>query len=156
MNAHETTDTASRTSVASNEVSPGHAFCVAVHIIALFTGFIGPLVMLVFSGRDLPKQHARIAFNWQMSLTVYVLVPLLFFFLFPRESQSAALLGLFLLSLVVISIFVLLLLLYDVIACIIAAAKASQGIMWRYPLSLPFLKVNYKITQSSQNTGDGR
>lgn len=154
MNAEEGTDTPSKATAISCGASSGQTFCVAVHIIALFTGFIGPLLILLFSQRDLARQHSRAAFNWQISLTIYILIPILFLFLFPRESQSAALLNVFLFSIIGISILVLILLLYDIIVCVIAASKASQGIVWRYPLSLPILKVNCEMTQITQQDKD--
>ena len=152
MNTHNVADTNINSSDPSTprEASSGNGFYIAIHIIALLMGFIAPLVILAFSKHALTKQHSRTAFNWQMSLALYFLIPLLILFLFPSESQSGTLLLIFLSFLFAASAFMFLLLAYDVINCIRAAIKASQGVIWRYPLSIPFLKVNYEITHSTQ------
>jgi len=157
MNTHNIADANVNTSDPSTprKASSGNGFYIGIHVISLLMGFIAPLVILAFSKHALTKQHSRTAFNWQMSLALYFLIPLLILFLFPSESQSGTLLLIFLSFLFAASTFMFLLLAYDVIVCIRAAIKASQGVIWRYPLSIPFLKVNYDITHGTQQSNRG-
>ncbi len=93
-----------------------------VHILALFTGLIGPLIFLLASEDGGVKEHAKNALNWQISLLIYM---------FASAVLMLILVG-FLLALVV---FVL-----DVVFCIMAAVKANRNELWDYPLAIPFIK----------------
>ncbi|MFT4326583.1 MAG: DUF4870 domain-containing protein [Candidatus Woesearchaeota archaeon] len=93
-----------------------------VHILAYFSGFLGPLIVyLVVEDADV-KKHARTALNWQISFIVYAIISFILVFL---------LVGILLL----VILFVL-----DLVFCIKAAMKASNGALWKYPLSIGFVK----------------
>lgn len=44
------------------------------HILALFTGFLGPLIILLAAQDANAKAHARRALNWQISLIIWFIV----------------------------------------------------------------------------------
>lgn len=103
-------------------------WAVLCHISYLFgmavISFVFPLVVYLVMGPDAPyvKHHAREALNFHLSVLVYlvVCVPLLFI-----------LVGLPLLVVIGVGGLVL---------SIIAAVKASDGVMYRYPLTIPFVR----------------
>ena len=96
---------------------------VLTHIIGYFTSFIGPLIILLVAEETHAKNHARTALNWQLSLILYTIISII-------------------LILVLIGILgILVLLILDIIFCIMAAVKASEGKLWRYPLSIPFTQI---------------
>ena len=106
-------------------------FAILCHILG-FAGFvfpfggniIAPLVMWLINKEEYPQidQHGKESVNFQISITIYALVciPLTFICV-----------GFFLA--VAVGIF-------DMVAIIIAAVKASNGQFYRYPLCLRFIK----------------
>lgn len=95
--------------------------CIA-HVLGLLTGFIGPLILMLCTQEASAKRHATEALNWQLSLLIYMVVSFFLVFL---------IVGIFTLIAVVIM---------DLVFCIIAAVKAGQGVFWKYPMSIPFVK----------------
>jgi len=95
---------------------------VITHIIGLFTYFIGALVIMLVSEDKEVKKHAKNALNWQLSMIIYSIISIILVFI---------IIGILLL----IAIIVL-----NIIFCIIAAVKASEGKLWKYPLSIQFFK----------------
>ena len=91
------------------------------HVIALFTGIIGPLIILAVSEDEDVKDHAKEAFNWQMSLLLYVVLSILLIF---------AVVGIFLIIALVI---------LDIVFSIKAASSASKGRLWHYPMAIGIL-----------------
>ncbi len=94
-----------------------------VHILGLLTWVIGPLIVLLAIKDTTAQQHAKTALNWQISATIYYGVAFLLMFL---------IIGFALLPLIGI---------LNLIFCIVAAVKAANGELWKYPLSIPFLRV---------------
>lgn len=95
---------------------------VLAHILALLTGFIGPLIVLLATQDAEARAHARRALNWQISLILYLFVS-------------------FLLAFVLIGIPLMIALsVCNFIFCIVAAVKAGSGILWDYPMIIRFLK----------------
>lgn len=96
------------------------------HLLGLFTGFLGPLVILLASEDKKGKKHSKIALNWQFSALIYSIVGTI-------------------LSLFFVSFFILLAVgILNIAFCIIAAIKASEGEFWKYPISIPFFDVKLK------------
>jgi len=95
---------------------------ILTHILGLLTGFIGPLIILLITKDEQAKVHSRNALNWQISFIIYLIVS-------------------FILMLILIG-FVLLIALsvVNVVFCILAAVKANEGEVWKYPMAIPFLK----------------
>jgi uncharacterized Tic20 family protein len=90
---------------------------VLAHILALFTGFLGPLIIMLAADDDFAEQNARNALNFQIMLTIGYFVAFVLTFV---------LIGLLL--------FPILMLLH-LVFCVIAAAKANNGEAWKYPLT---------------------
>jgi uncharacterized Tic20 family protein len=91
------------------------------HILAIFTGFIGPLVTMIAGDGEL-KQHSKKALNWQISLLIYFVV-------------SAVL------ALVLIGFLLMMVLgVMNLVFCILGAVKAADGELWDYPLTINFFK----------------
>jgi uncharacterized Tic20 family protein len=87
-------------------------------------GWVAPIVIWQIKKAEMPAldAHGKIVVNWIISHLIYAAVCVLLIF-------------------VVIGIPLLLaLLLIGVIFPIIGGIKASDGIVWRYPLSIRFLK----------------
>jgi len=95
---------------------------VLAHILGIFTSWLGPLIILLATGEERIKNHARTALNWQLSFIIYSIVSGVLTIVFV----GFVLLGV---------LFVL-----DLVFCIMAAVKASRGELWKYPLTIPFLK----------------
>lgn len=87
------------------------------HVLAIFTGFLGPLVVLLATEDDFAEENARNALNFQIMLTIGYAVSFVLTFL---------LIGLLLLPTLG---------LMHLVFCIIAAAKANNGEAWKYPLT---------------------
>ncbi|MFP9060269.1 DUF4870 domain-containing protein [Natrialbaceae archaeon A-chndr2] len=90
-------------------------FAAITHILALLTWVIGPLIVYLVTEDQFVKENARNALNWQIMFTIYMTV--------------SAVLLLVLIGFVLILILPLL----DLVFCIIAAIKASEGEAWTYP-----------------------
>lgn len=106
------------------EKSDQTTLSVLTHILGLFTYFIGALVIFLVSKDKKVKEHAKNALNWQISLTIYMII-------------SAILIILIIGILLIVALGIL-----NIVFCIIAAVKASEGKLWRYPLSINFFKAD--------------
>ena len=95
---------------------------ILTHILGWLTGFLGPLVILLVSKDNYVKKHTKNALNWQISYAIYMIASLLLMII---------LIGF-------LTFFALILL--NIIFSIIAAVKASQDKLWKYPLTISFLK----------------
>lgn len=87
------------------------------HVLALFTGFLGPLIIYLATDDDFAKENARNALNFQI---------ILFIGFFISGILTLVLIGLLLLPI---------LLIVDLVFCILAALKAKDGEAWKYPLT---------------------
>lgn len=90
----------------------------------IILGFIGPLiVMLVFGPRNaFVKKESTEALNFQITVLIGYLIS-------------------FVLMLVVIGIFLFFVVwILSLIFCVIAAVKNNQGIEYRYPINIRFVK----------------
>jgi len=105
--------------MAANSSDTGIA--AVAHIVGFVTSIIGPLIMYLILDDEFAKRNAANALNWQIMVFIYLLISGILTFL---------LIGLALIPLV---------LLLDLIFCIIAAVKASQGETWSYPITYDFV-----------------
>jgi hypothetical protein len=95
---------------------------ILTHLLGIFTGFIGALIILIVSKNKKVKEHAKLALNWQISYVIYSIIGgILIFFLIGF---------LILLALAIINL----------VFCIIATIRASEGKLWKYPMSISFFK----------------
>jgi uncharacterized Tic20 family protein len=94
------------------------------HLLAIFTGFLGPLIIWLIKKEDSPyvDRHGKEALNFQLTVLLAFIVSGLL---------SLACIGLILMPVVWI---------VDIIFCIIAAVKASHGEEYRYPVSIRLIK----------------
>ena len=91
------------------------------HILGIIAGFLGPLIVMLSTEDEEVKKHAKYALNWQLSLLIYFFASFILVFV---------LIGfLFLFALIILNL----------IFCIIAATKAKNNELWKYPLAIPFL-----------------
>lgn len=93
-------------------------FAAITHVLALLTWVIGPLIVLLATDDEFTRENARNALNWQIMFTIYMLISVVLVFL-----------------LVGIPLLIVLPIL-DLVFCVLAAVKASDGEAWRYPLTL--------------------
>lgn len=98
---------------------------VIMHLGNLLLSFLVPLIIwLIYRERSQTlDQQGRAALNWAISFWIY--------------SAVAGVLMFVLIGFVIWPILVVL----DVVFCIIAAVKAGNGEAWKYPMSIPFLRV---------------
>lgn len=94
---------------------------ILAHVLGLLTGFLGPLILYAVTEDPEVKRHARMALNWQISLLIYLFVSFVLVF--------------FLIGFILVPIVLLL----DLVFCVIAAMRASEGIAWPYPLTIPLI-----------------
>jgi uncharacterized protein len=87
-------------------------------------GWIAPIIIWQVKKADLPglDAHGKVVINWILSVLVYGMVC-----------------GLLVLVFIGIPLLVVLAFL-GVIFPIVGAVKAADGIVWNYPLSIPFFK----------------
>jgi uncharacterized Tic20 family protein len=91
-----------------------------------FAGLIAPLAIYLIKKNDLPGlvPHGHVVFNWIISVIIYAVVGAI-------------------LTIVLIGVPILIALaIISIIFPIIGAIKASDGTVWRYPLSIEIFKSN--------------
>lgn len=94
------------------------------HILAIFTGFLGPLIIWLIKKDDTPfvDRHGKEALNFQLTVLIAMVASGLSMFVC---------IGFVLMPVVWI---------VDLIFCIIAAVKTSRGEEYRYPVNIRFIK----------------
>lgn len=98
---------------------------ILVHLGGLFFSWVGPLIIYLIkkgSGDDFTIHNARESLNFQLTLLIAYVVSFVLSFI---------LIGLFLLWVVILS---------NLILSIMAAVKASNGVDYRYPMTIRFIK----------------
>jgi uncharacterized Tic20 family protein len=94
----------------------------ATHLLGIISGFIGALVIYFVANSENVKEHAKEALNFQLTLLIaYVISGVLVFFL----------IGLLLLP----ALYVI-----NIVFCVLAAVKANDNVLWRYPATIRFIK----------------
>lgn len=88
------------------------------HLLALVTWVIGPLVLIVATDDWFVEENAKAALNWQLSFTLWMVLSAVL------SVVLVGLIGLFLLPIV------------DIVLCVIAAVKASEGEVYDYPFTV--------------------
>jgi uncharacterized Tic20 family protein len=87
------------------------------HLLALVTWILGPLVVYIVTEDDFVKENSRNALNWQIAFTLYTIV--------------SAILVLLLIGFVLLAVLGIL----NLVFCVVAAVKASDGETWEYPIT---------------------
>lgn len=102
-----------------------HNLGVVSHILGLFTSIVGPIVMyFLYKDTATEKLRGNIVntLNWQISLVIYTLVS-------------------FVLTIIVIgALGIVILSILNIVFSIIGAVEASKGNIYKYPLTINFIK----------------
>lgn len=110
-------------------------FAVITHLIALFTGILGALLVVVVIDDEFVDENARNALNWQIALLIYILGTITLFAALFFFSAILELEVLGMLAIIVGFLVVFILSMLDLVFCIIAAIKANEGKAWKYPIT---------------------
>jgi hypothetical protein len=87
-------------------------------------GLVAPFVIWQYKKHEMPEidDHGKVVANWVLSATVYLIASIV-------------------LCLVVIGVPLLLtVIILSIVYPVIGAVKAARGQVWRYPLSIDFIK----------------
>lgn len=103
------------------------------HLVGFFSSFLGPLIFFLTSKEEKLRENSARAFNWQSSFLIYYLLTALISIIFPKSNYR------FMNYMVFCFLFILAAL--NVIFCIVATLKASEGDSWDYPLAIPFIRL---------------
>lgn len=116
--------------------SQDRTLAIITHVIGIFAYIIGALIIFLLTKDKQVKKHARNALNWQISLAVYAAMIFLL-------SVFSGLIMSFTVNVVIFIPFAFLisaLNITNIVFCIIAAVKANEGVVWKYPLSIDFIE----------------
>ncbi|MBI9019808.1 MAG: DUF4870 domain-containing protein [Verrucomicrobia bacterium] len=100
------------------------SWAMGCHLIALMTGFVGPLILWLIKreGNPYVEKQGKEALNFQLSILLYVII---------CGMLSVVVIGIALMPLVWIA---------NVIFILIASVRANEGDDYRYPLCIRFIK----------------
>lgn len=114
------------TSTISMSAGQDKTFAILAHIGGLFTSWVAPLIIYLIKKSDpnasFAADQAKEALNFQ--ITVFLVYVVCFFL-------SFVVIGLFLFWIAIMS---------NLVLCIVAAVKSSNGVEYRYPLTLRLFK----------------
>jgi uncharacterized Tic20 family protein len=101
-----------------------HLSALAKYLIPVGGNILGPLIIWLIKKDAFPfvDDQGKESLNFQISVTIYLIVALVLIF---------AVVGLFLVPA---------LLIFDLVMIVIASTKASSGVAYRYPLTIRFVK----------------
>jgi uncharacterized protein len=102
---------------------------IITHLIGIFSYIIGPLIIFVLTKDKEVKRHSKNAINWQASLIIYSIMILIISMIFSLIASFLLERWVFYHFGILFSIINIL----NIIFCIIAAFKASEGKYWKYP-----------------------
>ena len=123
-NQAEQPETAQQGEVSKEVGKDARMWAMLCHLLAIFTGFIAPLIIWLVKKEDDPfiDNQGKEALNFQITVAIAMLVAWLLCF---------ACIGFVLVPAVWI---------VDLVFCIIASVKANNGVAYRYPLTIRFIK----------------
>lgn len=106
------------------DIRDARTWATLAHISGLITSFIGPLIIWALYKDRYPfvDDQAREAMNFQISMMIYLI--------------ASSLLAILLIGVIGWIVFPIL----DLIYVIVAAINASNGVAYRYPLSIRFIQ----------------
>ncbi len=108
----------------ANVSSDERSLAILTHVLSIFFTFIPALVIYLVKRQESPyvAEHAKEALNFQISLIIYFAISI------P-------------LCLIIIGVFMLLALgIGSLVLYILAAVKAADNVLYRYPFSIRFIK----------------
>ena len=117
--------------------SSTRTWCMLTHLSALAAfivplgNILGPLVVWLVKREQSPEidEHGKESLNFQISMSIYIVA----------LSAVAFILMLIVIGFLLIPVIVLLLI-ADVVFVIIASIRANEGQMYRYPMTIRFVK----------------
>ncbi len=120
----ERRDDVAGTEVAGGPTSEEKAWAMGCHLLALVTGFVGPLVFWLVKKESSAfiDEQGKEAVNFQLSMIIYILV---------AQVSMLVIIGILLVPAVII---------FDLVCVILGAVKAYGGEHFRYPLCIRFIK----------------
>jgi len=94
------------------------------HLLGLFTNFLGPLIIfLAKKGEDaFIEKNAREALNFQITMLIGIVIAI------PLSWICVGILLLFAITVT------------ELVLCIVAVIKANEGMVYKYPVSIRFIK----------------
>jgi uncharacterized Tic20 family protein len=115
-------DTATGTGTGAGTATPSTphgdtTMAALTHLLALVTWILGPLVVYIVTEDEFTKENSRNAINWQIAFTLYTVV--------------SAILVLLLVGFLFLAVLGIL----NLVFCVVAAVKASDGEEWKYPFT---------------------
>jgi uncharacterized Tic20 family protein len=112
---------------AAPSVGDAKNMAMLANLLAIFTGFIGPLVIYLTTGKQDPfvRHHSSEALNFQITVAIAAIVSIILVFV---------IIGIFLLIAVIVLAYVF---------PIMGAIKANRGEWWRYPINIRFVSGAY-------------
>ncbi|MFT4244779.1 MAG: DUF4870 domain-containing protein [Candidatus Woesearchaeota archaeon] len=123
-----------------NQTNEIKVISIIVHLSGILSGLLLPLIVplaiLLASENKYLKIQCKKALNWQISLFIYIAITVIL--VGVSVLLMVILIGFILAPIFGLMLFVLYII--NIIFSIIAAIKANEGIVWEYPLSIPFLK----------------
>lgn len=108
----------------TNVSSDERTLAILVHVLGIFFWIFPGLIVYLLKKDESPyvAEHAKEALNFQIAITIYYIIGIV-------------------LSLILIGILVLIVVgIMSLILCIIATIKASDNVLYKYPLSIRFIK----------------
>jgi len=90
------------------------------HILGAFTFFVGPLIIYFTQENKLVRKHCKVALNWQFSFLIYYIA-----------LSWIPFMGIY---------FKVVLVVLNVVFSIMAFVKASEGKLYKYPLTIGFFE----------------
>lgn len=120
---------------------------ILVHLLGLFTGFLGPIVVYAVSNHEFTRTNARHALNWHVTVFMLSVVTIVTFFLgadeltVNGEATEVSLLPapldtVFGIVGVILVIILAIAILLTLVYTIVATVKAIFGSVWGYPGSI--------------------
>ncbi len=133
-----------KTSNTTSSIKNENLIPIITHLLGIFVGFLGPLVVLLATKDTNAKNHARKALNWQITYILVSIVVFGLFFIMAFGSMFLAMINPLFMLIYILSFVMMLpimvLSIVNIVFCIMAAVKANEGTLWNYPFSLPILK----------------
>ncbi len=108
----------------ANVSSDERSLAILTHVLSIFFTFIPALVIYLLKRQESPyvAEHAKEALNFQISLIIYICISI------P-------------LCLLIIGVFMLIAIgIGSLVLYIMAAVKAADNVLYRYPFSIRFIK----------------
>lgn len=111
---------------AANVPADQRTMALAAHLLGIFTGFIGALIIWLINkddaGKSFVTDQAKEALNFQITITIAMVISII------------------LMIVIIGGILAPIVGILNVVFCIIAAVKANNGEAYRYPFTLRLIK----------------